>query len=217
MQEKVIDILKTPPIYIPKVLFTNYKKLNITEEELVILIYILNLGNKIIYNPQIITDELEMDRYKVMQLLTNLSEKNLINIKVEKNERGISEEYIYLDTLYTKLFAISLEHKNNQPSLDDKDLFTLFETELGRPLSPMEYEIIKEWTNNNYSDELIKEALKEAIYNNVRNLKYIDRILYTWKTKGIKTKKDIINDKKKYQKPKILANDVFDYNWLEEE
>lgn len=217
MQEKVIDLLKTPPFYIPKVLFTNYKKLNITEEELVILIYILNLGNKIIYNPQIFTDELEMDRYKVMQLLTNLSEKNLINIKVEKNDRGISEEYIYLDVLYKKLFAITLEKQNTNSSLENTDLFTLFETELGRSLSPMEYEIIKEWTNNNYSDELIKEALKEAIYNNVRNLKYIDRILYTWKTKGIKTKKDIIKDKKKYRKPTSIMTDVFDYNWLEEE
>lgn len=217
MQEKVVELLKTPPIYIPKVLFTNYKKLNITEEELVILIYILNIGNKTVYNPQIFTEELEMDKYKVMQLLTNLSEKNLINIKVEKNERGISEEYIYLDFLYKKLFALTLNKKKEQEALDDTDLFSLFETELGRSLSPMEYEIIKEWTNNNYSDELIKEALKEAIYNNVRNLKYIDRILYTWKTKGIKTKKDIINDKKKYRKTPALSEEVFDYNWLEEE
>ena len=81
----------------------------------------------------------------------------------------------------------------------------------------MECEIIKEWTNNNYTDELIKEALKEAVYNNVRNLKYIDRILYTWKTKGIKTKQDIINDKKQYIKPVKTMTDVFDYNWLEEE
>ena len=79
----------------------------------------------------------------------------------------------------------------------------------------MECEIIKEW-NNNYSEDLIKEALKEAIYNNVRNLKYIDRILYTWKTKGITTKEGIINDKKNHRKQVVNSN-VFDYNWLEEE
>ena len=81
----------------------------------------------------------------------------------------------------------------------------------------MECEIIKEWISSDYTEELIKEALKESIYNNVRNLKYIDRILYTWKSKGITTKEDIIKDKKNYRKPVKTMTDVFDYNWLEED
>ena len=80
----------------------------------------------------------------------------------------------------------------------------------------MECEIIKEWISSDYTEELIKEALKEAIYNNVRNLKYIDRILYTWKTKGITTKEDVLKDKRKYRKP-VMSSTVFDYNWLEED
>mgnify|MGYP002520477974 CR=1 FL=1 len=32
------------------------------------------------------------------------------------------------------------------------------------------------------------EALKEAIYNGVTSLKYIERILYDWRKKGYKTK-----------------------------
>lgn len=215
MNSKVINILKEKPIIIPKVLFKNYKKLNITEEELIVLIYIVNLGDRIVYNPSIITNDLDIDKYKVMQLLNNLSEKNLITIKVEKNEKGLSEEYIYLDTLYNKLFSIMLDEKPAEKVINT-DLFSLFETELGRTLSPMECEIIKEWISSNYTEELIKEALKEAIYNNVRSLKYIDRILYTWKTKGIATKEDIIKDKKNYRKPVTTPN-VFDYNWLEEE
>ena len=216
MNNKVIDILKEKPIVIPKILFTNYKKLNITEEELIILIYILNLGEKIVYNPEIFVHDLNLDKYKVMQLLNNLFEKNIINIKVEKNEKGLSEEYIYVDVLYNKLFNLILEEKKEIKTIDT-DLFTLFETELGRTLSPMECEIIKEWISSDYTEELIKEALKESIYNNVRNLKYIDRILYTWKSKGITTKEDIIKDKKNYRKPVKAMTDVFDYNWLEED
>lgn len=216
MNNKVIDILKEKPIVIPKILFTNYKKLNITEEELIILIYILNLGEKIVYNPEIFVRDLDLDKYKAMQLLNNLFEKNIINIKVEKNEKGLSEEYIYVDVLYNKLFNLILEEKKEIKTIDT-DLFTLFETELGRTLSPIECEIIKEWISSDYTEELIREALKEAIYNNVRNLKYIDRILYTWKSKGITTKEDIIKDKKNYRKPVKAMTDVFDYNWLEEE
>lgn len=84
MNNKVIDILKEKPIIIPRVLFKNYKKLNITEEELIALIYIVNLGDKIVYNPSILTEDLDIDKYKAMQILNNLSEKKLNNYKSRK-------------------------------------------------------------------------------------------------------------------------------------
>ena len=216
MNSKIIELLKEKPLIIPKKLFLNYKKLNITEEELIVLIFVINIGDKIIYNPQMIVDSLSIDKYKVMDILNNLASKNIINIKLEKNSRGISEEYIYTDILYNKLFNIVIEEKK-EINIDNTDMFTLFEKELGRTLSPMECEIIKEWLSSDYTEELIKEALKEAIYNNVRNLKYIDRILYTWKSKGLNTKEDVIKDKQNYRKPKEELKDIFDYNWLEDE
>ena len=206
MNSKIIELLKEKPFIIPKSLLVNYKKLNISEEEFIILIYLINGEEKILYNPQIFADYLSLDKYKVMDIL---------NIKVEKNEKGISEEYIYLDTLYNKLFNIIIEEKDEE--IDNTDMFSIFEKELGRTLSPMECEIIKEWTSGTYTEELIKEALKEAIYNNVRNLKYIDRILYTWKSKGLNTKEDVIKDKTKFKKSKETTEEVFDYNWLEDE
>ena len=215
MNTKIINILKEKPIVIPKLLFKNYKKLNLTEEELIILIYIINLGNSIVYNPSIFKEELDIDKYKAMELITNLTDKSIIEIRVEKNKKGLSEEHIYLDNLYNKLFNLILEEEDNTSNIDSSNLFELFETELGRTISPMECEIIKEWSTS-YNEEIIKEALKEAIYNNVRSLKYIDRILYTWKTKGITNKEGIIKDKKNYRK-QVVSSNVFDYNWLEEE
>ena len=216
MKDNILKYLTEKPLIIPKVLFKNYKKLNITEEELIVIVYLINIGKKISYNPKVIAEELDMDKYKVMQILNNLSEKKLINVDVEKNSKALMEEYICFDMLYNKLFNLIIDDEiSNQ--VDNTDLFSLFEKELGRTLSPMECEIIKEWKNSNYTEELIREALKEAIYNNVRNLKYIDRILYTWQTKGIKTKADIIKDKRQSRKPVSTIADVFDYNWLEDE
>ena len=54
-------------------------------------------------------------------------------------------------------------------------------------------------------EETIKEALKEAVLNNVRNFKYIDKILYDWSKKGIKNR---IKEENKQE--------LFDYNWLDE-
>ena len=217
MNEVVVNIMKEKPIIIPQELFKNYKKLNITEEELIVLICLINEGDKIVYNPTMVSDCIDMDKYKVMQIINDLFEKQIINIKVENNLYGKKEEYIYLDVLYNKLFNLILDNQNGNVVILDSNLFNLFETELGRTLSPMEVEIIKEWTNDGMSEELIKEALKEAISNDVRNLKYIDRILFNWRVKGFKTKNDVLKEKKNYRKAKKNIDTIYDYNWLEEE
>ena len=71
------------------------------------------------------------------------------------------------------------------------------------------------------SDDTIILALKEAVYNGVTNLRYIDRILSEWTKKGIKTKEDLEKEKIEFSKRKIQNNSVnnenIDYDWLNEE
>ena len=97
-----------------------------------------------------------------------------------------------------------------------KNIFELFESEFGRTLSPMEYEFINAWISSGMKEEVIKEALKEATYNGVSNLRYIDKIIYEWNKRGYKTVEQIRNNKyKKEDNPKKEV-DFFDYNWLDE-
>ena len=169
-------------------------------------------GDKVIYNPDIFVKGLGFDKYKAMELINNLVEKKIISITVEKNEKNRTEEYINIDLLYNKLLnnIIEIEEDNN----DNTNIFATFQEEFGRPITPMEYEIIKGWINDKISEELIIEALKEAVYNNVNNLRYIDKILYEWRKKGIKNREDIVKNKIKYNKEEVK---VFDYNWLDDE
>lgn len=213
--ENIIEVIKEKPIVIPRILFRDYKKLNINEEELIILMYIIDLGNRVVYNPDIFVKNLGFDKFKAMQIISNLVEKKIISITVEKDKNGISEEYINIDLLYNKLFndIINVEEK----IYEDTNIFSKFENEFGRPISPMEYEIIKGWLNDKFSEEIITEALKEAVYNNVNNLRYIDKILYEWKKKGYKKKEDIVKDNMKIKQEKSKNNNLFDYNWLEDE
>lgn len=217
MNEVVISTLKQKPIIIPQVLFKYYKRLNIAEEELILLICIIQKGDKIIYDPNFFTEEIDMDKYKAMQLITELAEKGIVEIKVENNTTGKKEEYIYLDPLYNKILNLLIDLQLGSDKIVDSNIFAAFENELGRTLSAMEVEIIKEWLHSGISEDLIKEALKEAILNNVRNLKYIDRILFNWRSKGFKTKDDVLKDKKNYRKPTKKVEQIYDYNWLEDE
>lgn len=216
MDDKILNLLMDKPIIVPRIIFNNYKRLNITEEELVILIFIINLGNKIVYNPDLFVSELKIEKYKVMELLSTLAEKKIITISVEKNKSNKREEYISLDLLYSKILNIFMDSKEKDNY--NSDIFSVFESEFGRTLSPMEYELIKNWlTEKKFSYELIVEALREATYNNVNNLSYIERILYEWYKKGIKTKEDVINDKNNFRNSRKNSNkEIFDCNWLEE-
>lgn len=215
MDNKLIELLQEKPIIVPKIIFNKYKKLNITEEELILLIYMINMGNKVTYNPELFSKELDINKYKVMELINSLFEKQIINIIVEKNQYNKTEEYIVFDLLYNKLIKeiIGVEEKTEEVG---NDIFTIFEQELGRTISPMEYDMIKTWVTD-YNKEIVVEALKEAVYNGVNSFRYIDKILSEWNKKGLKTKDDVIKDKNNYRNKKKENVEYFEYNWLEDE
>ena len=212
---EIEQVLREKPIILPRYLFNYYLRLGITSEELIILIFIIDKGDKIVYNPEAISLALGMDKYKVMEILNNLSEKKIITITVEKSG-GKSEEYISLDMLYKKITNLLID-KQEETTLDNSDIFSIFENEFGRTISSMECQIIKSWIDDNFSHELIMEALKEAIYNGVTSLRYIEKILYDWRKKGYKNKQDVIAAKKKYQDSKKEVKDVFYYDWLNDD
>ena len=100
---------------------------------------------------------------------------------------------------------------------ENGDIFGTFEKEFGRTLSSMECQIIKSWIDDNFSHELIMEGLKEAVYNGVSSLKYIESILYSWRKKGYKNKKDINDAKTKHHEVNKTEKDIFYYDWLNDD
>ena len=208
---QIIELLKSVNYQVSKELLFNYKKMNITDSEFIILIYLINQSNNI-YNPKQIGNDLGFELHNILELINSLCEKNIIKIEMKKTN-NIRSEIINLDSLYEKIaFALTeVEEKN------DSNLYSVFETEFGRTLSPMEFEIINGWVDNGYSEELIKLALKEATYNGVSNLRYIDKIIYEWGKKGIKNKEDVENNRKQFKNNNSNKNkELFDYDWLNE-
>ena len=211
MNESVLNLLQDRPIVVPRILFNNYKRLNISEEELIIIMFIMDYGVRMEYNPDIFVGELNMDKLKVMEIISNLNDKNILSIEMVKNGRKCAE-YISLSILYDKLLNIIIDSKDD-PVINDS-IFSLFEEEFGRLLSAMEIETIKEWVNTYKNEELIRCALKEAVMNGANSLRYIDTILNEWNKKGYKNKDDILRDKENYRKKKKVDIDIYDTDWL---
>ena len=206
MLGKVIDMLKDNPFYIPSILLKNYRNLNITDSELIILIYLINSDKT--FNPKKISTDLNFELNETMSLITSLTDKGII--KIDVINKKVREEIFNLDELYNKLAFLIINGKETKSS----NIFDVFEKEFGRTLSPMDYEIISDWQKD-FDDNLILLALKEAVFNNVNNLRYIDKIIRDWSKKGIKTEQDVINDRKKFESKKSNKK-LFDYDWLNE-
>lgn len=207
-------VIKEKNYIVPSYLIKNYSNLNLTAEEVLVLIVLFNHYHKIPYDINYLQEETNLEKYKLMQLISSLEEKKIISIDLTTNSKGQKEEYISLELLYNKITNIYIDVK--EENKENTDIYSTFEKELGRTLSPMEYEIIKGWIMDKFTDELIILALKEAVYNGVNSLRYIDKVLYGWRKKNLKNKEDIIKDKERFNKSKKENVEVFDYNWLDE-
>ncbi len=207
--EKTIKLIRQKDIVIPFILFSKYKELKLTEEELVLIIYLINDDNHV-FEPQKISSFFDKPIGKVLELVNELVVKDLLKIEI-KIESKVHIEYLSLEGLYKKVAFLIVNEKPLEKSKDN--IYDNFEKEMGRPLSPIEFELINGWQTNKISDDLILLALKEAVYNGAVSIRYIDRILFDWTKKGIKTKEDVKRHKQKFQEKKDKI-DVFNYDWL---
>lgn len=210
MNKNVIESLMVVNnhLIIPNYFIKYYKKFDLENNELLMLIYLLNCNEKLILDNKKISKDLYLEENEVLNIISSLIEKNYISIEMSKNN-GIIEEYISLDLFYEKINSYLIENDKKDNS---SDIYSKFEKEFGRTLSPVEYETISKWIESNISLELIEAALKEAILSGVNSIRYIDKILFEWNKKGYKTSSDIINKSKKDE----YIEEIYDYDWLNE-
>lgn len=199
------NLLKSKSLTIPGYLLDSYEDLKLDFKELVFLSIVINELDHYLFNAPYLAERLKISVPEVMNIIASLCDKKLIEINVKK-VNGKMEEVINLDTIYSKLLLENIEE--NKP--DQTEIYNIIEKELGRTLSPIEYETISEWLSGGISEDLIKGALKEAVLNGVTSLKYIDKILHEWIKKGYKTTSDV---KRKNVKEKQV--DIPDIDWLD--
>ena len=171
--------------------------IDITLDEFLLILYFINVSCDL--NSNSIKEKLGFDDDKINNTFSSLLDKKYIELDVSE-VNGEMVEHIKLYPLYDRLAL------NRRTESNETDIYSLFEREFGRMLSSFEYEIINKWIEDGVSEDTIKKALKEAILNNVRNFKYIDKIIYEWTRKGVK------NSLKK----EGTLEDMFEYDWLDD-
>ncbi len=181
-----------------RLLLMKGKSLDLSDQESYILLLIYNFVtlHKKMITPTLLLQYSSLTPQQLDQVLTSLLQKKWIY-----NKNGA----ICLHDFEDKLL------KDEQVVEDNKiNIIDLFEDEFGRALTPMEFESIKEWINDGYSEEMITKALKEAVKSNVTSLRYIEGILINWRQNGIK-------ERYIQEKPKERVVAESNYKWWEDE
>ena len=173
-------------INLERLLLLRGKELSLTDEECHILLLIdtfVTLHKKMI-TPSLLLKYSSLTPHEMDHILDSLLKKKWIF-----NKNGA----ICLNHFEEKL----LENKE-APVEEKMNMVDIFEEQFGRPLTPMEFDSIKEWVQSGYSEEIILKALKEAVKSQVLTLRYIEGILINWAQ--MELKKDILMKNHKKEK-----------------
>ncbi|MFC5448142.1 DnaD domain-containing protein [Paenibacillus aestuarii] len=186
---------------VPTLLLKHYRALSLTEIDVMTIIHLLAFVEKEKKDfPTIeeIQSRMAASPDQVIASLQKLLHDQFIAIDEETDlATDIRIERYNLSSLYSKLaqHVIELEAAAltapRAPVASDaafKDIFSTFEQEFARPLTPMELETISGWLDKDrYREDLILTALKEAVFAGKVYFRYIDRILLEWSRNRVAT------------------------------
>ena len=209
--KKLLDIITGKDLVVPNILLANYKELKIDCKELLFVSLLMSYDDVIYFDPGHFSNVLGFEINEIMEIMSSLSTKKYVNLVVKNND-GKIKEFLDISYLYERLASLVVSDAMSDDEESGSEIYTVIETELGRTLSPIEYETISGWLSANIGEDLIKEALKEAVLNGVGNLKYIDKILYDWTKRGYKKASDV----KRKKRPIDENVELFEYDWLDE-
>lgn len=220
-------------VSIPQLFFQHYKELKIADDEALLLLHLFAFhgeGNDF-PTPNDLAKRLHFTENEISVKLQKLLQKGFLEIIRGINDAGKLYEKYSVYPLWERILDLleSTEIDKEDESVKNEEgaIFSIFEQEFGRLLSPMEIETISMWIDvDRHSVAIIKAALREAVLAGKISLRYIDRILFEWKKKNITSVKQVekhteqFHQKTTVVQPKQTTPDnapkVSFYNWLEE-
>jgi DNA replication protein len=232
-KQMMVSWLEEGTVSIPQLLLSNYHKLGLSESEFVLLLQVYSFiekGNDF-PTPEELSSKMSFSSEECSSILRRLVQNQFISIEEGNSSSGILYEKYSLKPIWNKLAEFVLSESKSEDMektlLDETDLYTVFEQEFSRPLSPLECETLAMWIDQDeHNAVIIKAALREAVISGKLNFRYIDRILFEWKKNGVKTIEQAKKQGERFrphqkvqQTSQTSSSDkktVPFYNWLEQ-
>lgn len=192
-KNQLVQLITEQPLVIPSLLLKHYRAIGLTDTECMLVIHVhhfITKGNSF-PTPDDLADRMVLSATECSIMLRSLVQKGLIKLAQTKTNNLYTEEYS-LDPLWEKCIEhIEEPLADHDQAKAESDLYTIFEKEFGRPLSPIECETLTMWLDDDqHQPQMIKGALREAVISGKLNFRYIDRILFDWKKNNVRTLED---------------------------
>ncbi|MBR2078466.1 MAG: DnaD domain protein [Exiguobacterium sp.] len=182
----LIQLFEHSPVVIPRKLFTDARRLDLSPVEFSLIVHLLEMtGEGIVMPlPSELGKRLNVPENEARSVLLGLLQKELIAIDASSD----GERY----SLLPLFEALQGEEKVVPQQTLNENIIHTFEREFGT-ITPFEIEQIVGWmTEDGFSEELIMAALREAKLRNVRNFKYMDKILRVWQDHHVESLEDVV-------------------------
>ncbi|WP_215141461.1 DnaD domain-containing protein [Exiguobacterium qingdaonense] len=183
---QLIQLFEQSPVVIPRKLFTDARRLDLSPVEFSLIVHLLEMtGEGIVMPlPSELGKRLNISENEARSVLLGLLQKELIAIEASNH----GERY----SLLPLFDALQGEEKVSSQQTLNENIIHTFEREFGT-ITPFEIEQIVGWmTEDGFSEELIMAALREAKLRNVRNFKYMDKILRVWQDHHVESLEDVV-------------------------
>lgn len=237
VQTALVHLLEQGSLSLPVLLFTEYKRVGLTEPQVMLLIHIQlyqQKEHKAFPTVKELRERMNMTEEQIVGLIEQLVRGGFLRIDDEVNEYGLRSERFSLTPLFQQLVASYIareeEEETSKSRQSYKNMFRLFEQEFGRALSPMECQMLVRWLDEDgQKEELIEAALREAVFCGKLNFRYIDRILFEWQRNQVRSAEEAVEYSRKFRQKGMLyqtnvqeksperKNDFLFYNWVKQE
>lgn len=184
---------KSGNLVLPSALLFHYHELFDQADDYLVwqFFFLQNTTGQETLTPNQIASHLGKTVTEVNRIMSNLTTKGLLQyrtIELNGEIEAIFDATIALERLDEILEAQTQGKTQSAPAKGNviKDLVETFQQELGRLLTPFEIEDLTKTVREDQTDpDVIKAALREAVFNGKPHWKYIQAILRNWRSEGI--------------------------------
>lgn len=214
-----------------------YLLLNATHKEIKTLFKgekISLLPGQLITGRKVISKALKIDESKIQRVLSCFESEHQIEQQTSNKNRLISivnwEEYQTNEQQMNNKCTTSEQQVNTNKNVNNvnnvrnniinttttTNIYSFVEENFGRTLGSIEVVAIDEWLSW-FKEDVIKHAIKIAVFNGKKTFNYVEGILKNWKSCNLKTLQEIKDREIERKEKKEEKVELFDYDWLNDE
>lgn len=192
-----LEYYKSGNLVLPAALLFHYKDIFANSDDFLVwqFFYLQNTTKLDDLAPSQIASALDRTVADVNRIISSLTSQELLDMKTIELD-GEIEIIFDASPVLAKLDALLTQPEDTEAPAEEgnqlKSLVEDFERELGRMLSPFELEDIQKTIKDDKIDpDLVRAALREAVFNGKTNWNYINAILRNWRREGITTLRQV--------------------------